>query len=245
VIEGRGSPRNRVVACRAICCSEGCSGRWVDGIVGLLPGREMASGVAAIRRRDRQIVVVVNVAGNAAWHLPAIGNQRVRIRQREAKGVVIELAIRPFRDRMAGRTSGGRGGKARGDVIRNASAKGRRAVPRCLVATHTVRRIQRVVVVDVAGQTGRGSRRSVRSCECESRHTVVEGSSIPPFGSMAIGAVSDGKPRAGRRVGGVIGLLPGRQVALRVSAVRRRSRQVVVVVDMAGSAGDIGVPVRQ
>jgi hypothetical protein len=44
---------------------------------------------------------------------------------------------------------------------------------------------------------------------------------------------------------GVIRLLPGCQVALRISAVRRRNRQIVVVVDVAGSAGDIGVPIRQ
>jgi hypothetical protein len=217
----------------------------MNRVIGLLPRRQMASGISAICGRNRQIVVVVDVAGNAAWHLAAVSDQRVRIRQREAERVVVERAVRPFRDRMAGRASGGRRGKARRDVVRNASAEGRRAVPRCLMAAHAVRRIQRVVVVDVAGQTGRGSRRSVRSCECESRHTVVEGSGIPPFGSMAIGAVSDGKPRAGRRVGRVIGLLPGRQMALRVSAVRRRNRQVVVVVDMTGCAGDIGVPVRQ
>ena len=83
----------------------------------------------------------------------------------------------------------------------------------------------------------------MRSRQCESGHAVVKRSSVPSFGRVAIGAIRDGKCRTGRGMGRIIGLLPGRQVALRVSAIRRRNRQIVVVVDMAGSAGDIGVPV--
>jgi hypothetical protein len=215
----------------------------MNGIVGLLPGRQMASGVTAIRRRNRQIVVVVDVAGNAARHFAAVGDQCVRIRQWEAEGVVIELAVRPFRDRMARRASRGCRGKARGDVIRHASAKGGRAVPRGLVAAHAVRRIQRVVVVDMAGQARRGSRGRMRSCQCKSRHTMVKGSCIPPLSGMTTGAICDCKRRAGRGMGRIIGLLPGRKVASRIPAIRRRNRQIVVVVDMAGRAGNIGMSV--
>ena len=70
-------------------------------VVGLLPGRQMASRVPAIRRRDRQIVVVVDVAGCAGRYLAAIGYQRVRVRQREPKGIVVKLAVSPLRDGMA------------------------------------------------------------------------------------------------------------------------------------------------
>jgi hypothetical protein len=37
--------------------------------------------------------------------------------------------------------------------------------------------------------------------------------------------------------------LPGRQMATRVAAVRRRDRQVVIIVDVAGSAGHVGVAI--
>jgi len=36
--------------------------------------------------------------------------------------------------------------------------------------------------------------------------------------------------------------LPGRQMALRISAIGRSNRQIVVVVDVAERAGHIGVP---
>jgi hypothetical protein len=52
------------------------------------------------------------------------------------------------------------------------------------VAAHAVRRIQRVVVVDMAGQARRGSRGRMRSCQCKSRHTMVKGSCIPPLSGM-------------------------------------------------------------
>jgi len=62
---------------------------------------------------------------------------------------------------------------------------------------------------------------------------------------MAVGAICHGKYWPSRGMDGVVRLLPGRQVALGISAIRGRNRQVVIVVDVAGSAGDIGVPVRQ
>ena len=44
---------------------------------------------------------------------------------------------------------------------------------------------------------------------------------------------------------GVVRLLPGRQVALRVAAIGRRDRQGIVVVDVAQIAGHVGMPVGQ
>jgi len=84
-----------------------------------------------------------------------------------------------------------------------------------------------------------GSRKS------ESGNAVVEGGGVPPFGGMAIRAIRHRERRAGGRVRGIIGLLPGRQVAAGISAIRRRNLEVVVVVDVAGRAGNIGVPICQ
>ena len=41
------------------------------------------------------------------------------------------------------------------------------------------------------------------------------------------------------------GPLPGGQMALRISAIGRRNRQGIVVVDVARSAGHVGMPVGQ
>ena len=55
---------------------------------------------------------------------------------------------------------------------------------------------------------------------------------------MARRAICSRKRRSGVRVYRVIGLLPGRQVTLRISAVGGRDGQGVVVVDVAIGAGD-------
>jgi hypothetical protein len=47
----------------------------------------------------------------------------------------------------------------------------------------------------------------------------------PGNGVMASGAISHRKRRSSGRVGRVIGLLPGRQVTLRIAAVCRLDRQ--------------------
>ena len=60
--------------------------RW---IIGLLPGGQVASGVAAVGRRGGQSVVVVDVAIRAGHNFPR-GRHLVRIRQRETRGRVVE-----------------------------------------------------------------------------------------------------------------------------------------------------------
>jgi len=97
----------------------------------------------------------------------------------------------------------------------------------------------------MAGQARRGSRRSVGSRQRESRNAVVKGGRVPAFGGMASGTIHGRKSRAGCGMRRIIGLLPRRQMALRVSAIRRRDRQVVIVVDVAGGAGNVGMPVRE
>jgi hypothetical protein len=68
----------------------------------------MALRVSTVSRRNRKAVVVVDVTRRAGRHLPPAGYERVRIRQRKSERVVIELAVSPLGDRMAGRAGGRR-----------------------------------------------------------------------------------------------------------------------------------------
>ena len=113
------------------------------------------------------------------------------------------------------------------------------------MAAHAVRRVQRVIIADVTGHAGRRRWRSVRACQRETRDAVIERSRVPALGGVARRAIGHRKSWAGRGVRRVIRLLPGRQVALRVPAIRGLDGQVVIVVDVAGSAGHVGVPVGQ
>lgn len=126
-------------------------------IVGLLPGRQVALRISTIGRSNLQRVVAIDVA-LAALH------RCVFIRQRETRGAVIELAISPGRDRMAGSAGGSCRRKAASDVIRNIAAKCSCALPGGLVAAQTIGRIERVIVVDMAGRARCRSRRHVRAC---------------------------------------------------------------------------------
>jgi len=60
--------------------------RW---IIRLLPSGQMASGVAAVGRRNGQSVVVVDMARRAGRSFPC-GRHLVRIRQRKTRGRVVE-----------------------------------------------------------------------------------------------------------------------------------------------------------
>ena len=156
VIKDCSSPRNGVMACRAVRDGKRRSRSCVRGVIGLLPGGQMASRIPAVVRHDTQAVVTVDVAGFAGRHLAAVGHQGVRVRQRETERGVVELAVGPLRDGVALGASHSRRGKARLDVIRHRAAERRRTVPRRLVAAHAVGRVQRVIIVDVAGRAGRG-----------------------------------------------------------------------------------------
>ena len=106
VVENRGSPRDCVVAGGAIGDGEGASRRGVIGVGRLLPSCQMAPGIAAIRGRNAEAVIVIDVAGGAGRHLAAVRNQGVRVRQWETKRVMVEFSVRPFGDGMAGGASG-------------------------------------------------------------------------------------------------------------------------------------------
>ena len=89
MVECRRRPADRVVAGRAARHSKGRAGGRVRGVVGLLPGGQMALRIAAIGRSDRQIVIVVDMAERARHIRMAIGEQK-------SGRTVIELCVQPI-----------------------------------------------------------------------------------------------------------------------------------------------------
>jgi hypothetical protein len=103
-----------------------------------------------------------------------------------------------------------------------------------------VRGRERIVVVDVAVGAGidfSGRRQLVRAKQRPTRGRVVKHNISPQRRVVARRAICRGKRSPCRRVHWVIGLLPGRQVALRVRAIGRLDLQIVVVIDVAVRAG--------
>ena len=97
----------------------------------------------------------------------------------------------------------------------------------------------------MAGGAGRRGGGHVCPSERETGDAVIEGSGVPTFGGVAGGAVGSGEGRAGRGVRGIVGLLPSGEVATRIAAICGSDLQAVVIVYVAGSARNIGVPVGQ
>jgi len=99
---------------------------------------------------------------------------------------------------------------------------------------------QTVVVVDMAcGASNVG----VPLREQESGGAMVECRRSPTRRVVAGRAVRCSKGRASGRVRGIVGLPPGGQMALRIAAVGRSDRQIVIVVDMAERASHIGMAI--
>ena len=207
-------------------------------IVGLLPGRQVAARIAAIGGSNRQGIIIIDVAQVAGHIGMAIGEQK-------AGGAVVENSGGPSSDGMARRASRSRNRKSSGDVIRNASAKRGGALEGGLVAAMAVRRTEGVIVIYVAGGTGRRRRRQMCSGQGKAGGAVVECRSCPTYGRVANGAICCGELRTRCGVHRVIRLLPGCQMATGISAIRRRNRQRVVVVDVARGAGHAGMSVGQ
>ena len=103
----------------------------MHGIVGALPGSQVAAGVAAIGWRDFQGVVAIHVAKIA-------GDGGVFVGERKSRRAVIKFSVGPFGDGMAGRTCRRGIGEARGNVIRNVAANRCGAIPIGDVATVAV-----------------------------------------------------------------------------------------------------------
>ncbi len=119
------------MAVRAVGSRECGSRRRVHGIVRLLPSRQVALGVSAVRRSNVQRIVAVDMA-LATLH------RRVLVRQREARRTVIEFSVGPRRDRVTSRASARRRWETRCNVIRHVAAESCRTLPRRLMAAHTI-----------------------------------------------------------------------------------------------------------
>ena len=239
VIEDGSGLRDRVVARRAVGCRKRCSASRVRRVIGLLPGRQVASGIPAVGRLDREGRVIPQMALIAARDLSR-RRDLVCIRQRKARVGVIKSRIGPHIRVMALAAQGGR--ESRGNVVRHTSAKGGRTVPGRLVATVAIRVRGReiIVVVDVAVRAGvrfACRRHLVRTRQRPAGRAVIEDGSGPRDRVVARRAVGCRKRCSGSRVRRVIGLLPGRQVASGIPAVGRLDRQIVIVVDVTVRAG--------
>lgn len=178
----------------------GCGMHW---IIRLLPGRQVTSGVTATGGGNIQAVVVVDVAGRT-------GHIRVAIGQRKTKCSVIKLSVRPLCDRVALRACRRGVRKARLNVIGHVSAIARRLVPVGDVTAIAVRRVQRVVIVDMARSAWRRCGRHVCTDQREAGHAVIERGRVPTLGGVAIRTICGRERRTGRRMHRIIRLLPGR-----------------------------------
>jgi hypothetical protein len=174
--------------------------------VGLLPGRQVASRISAIRRGYRQSIVVADVARNASRVGMGIG-------QREASCSVIENSRGPGGDRVARGTLRRRGREPGRDVVRYVPANCRGALEIRLVAPITVRRIECVVVAQMAGGAERRRRGHVRSGQGKPRGAMVKRCGCKTQGRVASGTVPYRKCGSGDGVRRGVGPLPGRQVA--------------------------------
>jgi len=176
-------------------------------------------------------------AGRRRW-------RHVRSRQGKPGRTVIECCGRPTHRRMAGGTirhSECRAGCGVRRIIR--LLPGRQMASR--VATIVLRGRQGVIIIDVAGSAGRCS---VRTGQQKTGRAMVESRRRrrrPTYCVMARAAIRQAKLHPGRWVRRIIGLLPSRQMAARIPAIGRRNHQVIVVINMAGSARHVGMPIRQ
>jgi len=89
VIEYRRGPCDCVVTRGTVRCCKRGSRRRVRRIIRRLPGCQVALRIPAVRRRNRQAVVVVDVASGARYNF-AGGRQLVRICQRKPRGRMVE-----------------------------------------------------------------------------------------------------------------------------------------------------------
>ena len=238
VIEGSAQPTRGAVA------SGGCASRRetrgnVIRYAATERHRALPRGHMAAVAIGRQIsgIIIVHVASRA-WGFCWIG---MRAGERETRRAVVEHARRPSGDRVA------RGALRRciretcRDVVRHSAAYSCGAVPSAYMAAVAIGGIQRVIVADMARSTWRGRWRHMCANQSEAGDAVIEGGCIPTGGGVAIRAVCRREARASRGVNGIVGALPGGQVAARVAAIGRCDFQGVVAIHVAKIAGDGGV----
>lgn len=138
---------------------------------------------------------------------------------------MVKLAVRPLRNGVTSRAGRCCRREARGNVVRHSAAKRRGAIPSGLVATVAIRVRGReaIVVAHVAIRAGHDFarwRQLVRARQCPAGCGVIEHHIRPQRRVVASSAIGRRKRRARRRVCRIVGLLPGRQVAAGIPAVR-------------------------
>ena len=143
----------------------------------------------------------------------------MRVGQRKSGGAVIKHSRGPGSDRVAGGASRCCGRESSRDVIRNISANRCGALEYRRVASIAIRRVQRVVVVYVAGSAGCRHWRRVSSDQRKSGHAVIERSGVPTRRGVASGAVGCRESSSRSGVHRIVGSLPVGQVALRIAAI--------------------------
>lgn len=193
VIKIGSAPTESGVAVRTIGKSEGRASCGVGRIIGLLPGGQMASGCAASRGSDLQIVIVGDVAIGAGVDFAARGRELVQVLQWEARGVVAPRGS-PIGGGVAGGALGS-GETSRG-MVRDSAAHRRGAVPLSLMAAIAIGVCsgEIVIVVDVAIGAGRVG---VCTGQRPTGRAVIESCGSPSNGVVASGTIGDGKGSAG------------------------------------------------
>ena len=150
---------------------------------------------------------------------------------------MVEPSRRPSGDRVACCALRGGIREAGRNMIGDIAADCGRAVPGADMAAVAIGRIQRVIVADVAGSTGRWCWRHVCANQSEAGQAVIEGRCVPTGGGMAIRAVRRREGSPCRCVHRIVGALPGGQVAAGVAAIGRGNFQHVVAIHVAQTAG--------
>jgi hypothetical protein len=172
----------------------------------------------------------------------------VNASERPTGSCVIKFSVGPVERVVAGGALRSR--ESRRDVIGNVAAKGLRAGPGGLMATIAIG-VGGGEVVIVAGVTIGASGNSSGGCELmrtgegPACAAVIEGGVVPRDGVVARGTIWGGKGRSSGGMRRISGLLPCCQVAAGVAAIRRCGLQVVVSIDVARGAGNIGVTIGQ
>ncbi len=223
----------------------------MGGVIGLLPGGEVALRVSAIGRTYRQRVIVADVAVAASVD-PARGRQLVRAGQRKTSrrvvegrrqkrdGIVTARAVRHGEYRPRLRMHRGGGSLPAATVVGIQMTPGVSAIGRLSG--------QVVVVIDVAVGAGvdlAGRRHLVRIRQRKTSRRVIKIRVLPGDSIVAVGTGGDRKYRGRRGMRRIGGLLPGGEMAARMSAIGGDNLQVVVTAHVAALAGNIRVPVRQ
>ena len=225
------------MALRAIGGGKGAARGLVRGIVGLLPGGQVATSIAAIRWGNLQSVIVVDVALRTS-------HGRVSVGERESGGAVVEGAGGPAHVVVA--TTALCNGEAlrRTGVRRIIGLLPGSQVAAGIAAVTVANAGEIVVVIDVTLRAWGGG-----MCPVENKTggAVIEGGCIPAHLIVTGAALRDGKALRRTGVGWIIRLLVRSEVAVRIAAaiVGDRSRQIVVVVDVAGLAGQRSVRAHQ